>query len=68
MILTTKIVTTTPPRTKKEARSYFNDERIKGKRLVSFECRLDNFKTQTDPYTGHFNLGASYYDLTAEFE
>ena len=69
MILYKNIVATSKPNTAKEVRSYFrDDERIKGKRLKSFEVKFDNFGTQMDDYTNYHNVNANHYDLTAVFE
>ena len=69
MTLFKNIITDEMPKTKKEARKYFqSDECIKGKKLKSFEVEKDVFETQTDPYTNYVYPNLSHYNITAVFE
>jgi hypothetical protein len=69
MTLFKNIVSSTKPTTAEEIRNYFHDdERIKGKRLKSFDVKYDNFGTQMDDYTCYHNVNANHYNITAVFE
>lgn len=69
MTLSKKITTFGKPSTEKEVRSYFiDDERIKSKRLKSFEVTFDNLDKRMDSHNSYYNLYADHYNLTAVFE
>lgn len=68
MTLFKNVISDVRPSTKKEIKKYFcDDERIKGKKLVSFEVQYDNIGTQMDMYTSYHNV-ANHYNIVAEFE
>ena len=58
------------PRSTEEARKHFENEhgnKIKGKKLLSFDAHLDVGASSSDPYTGYHCVNLNHYYMYGTF-